>query len=278
MNQNISDQSSKDSQNIIYHYCSMNSFFKIIESKKLWLSDSKFMNDKYETIWVHTLVEQTLEKLRADFSEEQIEAFRKKYRQIDSDQRFVCCFSYSGDRLSQWRAYSDDAKGVAIGFSLDKLGLKNKSYGAKFDIYEGGSVDTESLAYENVVYDNENQLKIVKNIVLYALKSPETIHHMLTLHTTSTLYKHTSFSEENEIRMTYSPQLDDNNILGKKQFRESNGRIIPYYEFDFRDKMQMLTEIIIGPKSEMTESELKSFLSAYGFSHVRVRKSESSYR
>lgn len=278
MNQNIAYQNDINNHDIIYHYCSIKSFFEIIKTKKIWLSDSKFMNDKYENTWLHKLVEQTLEKFRTDFSEDQIEAFRKKYTQIDSEQKFISCFSYAGDRLSQWRAYANDGKGVAIGFSLEKLGLKRKSYGAKFDIYEGGSVSTEPLAYENVVYDLKEQLKQVENIVLHALNSQEPIHHILTLHTTSTLYKHTSFSEENEIRITYCPFLDDNSILGQQQFRESKDRIVPYYEFNFGDKTQLLSEVIIGPKSEISEDEMKIFLYAYGFSNVRILKSESSYQ
>jgi hypothetical protein len=34
---------------------------------------------------------------------------------------FVCCFSAAGDDLGQWRAYSDNGRGYALGFDAHAL-------------------------------------------------------------------------------------------------------------------------------------------------------------
>ena len=41
----------KHYEDIIYHYCSVESFFNIITSKVLWLSDIEYMNDRLEGQW-----------------------------------------------------------------------------------------------------------------------------------------------------------------------------------------------------------------------------------
>lgn len=42
-------------------------------------------------------------------------------REILDISRYICCFSENGDILSQWRAYADDGKGLAIGFNVKKI-------------------------------------------------------------------------------------------------------------------------------------------------------------
>lgn len=41
---------------LIYHYCSVESMYNILSRKTLWLSDSEYMNDKYESIWADKIV------------------------------------------------------------------------------------------------------------------------------------------------------------------------------------------------------------------------------
>ena len=38
----------KANKSIVYHYCDLNAFLNIIQSKKLWLSDVNKSNDKEE--------------------------------------------------------------------------------------------------------------------------------------------------------------------------------------------------------------------------------------
>ena len=54
--------------------------------------------------------------------------------------------------------------------------------------------------------------------------------------------------------------------------------IIPYYEYNFASNGIPKLKIIRGPKCQLIESDLKDFLSFYGFENVVIEKSVSSYR
>lgn len=41
----------------IYHYCSTETFLRILESKEIWLSDIRHMNDAKEGLWAYELVD-----------------------------------------------------------------------------------------------------------------------------------------------------------------------------------------------------------------------------
>lgn len=41
------------------------------------------------------------------------------------DKPYIVCFSVSRDNLNQWRLYADDARGVAIGFSVSALAKRH---------------------------------------------------------------------------------------------------------------------------------------------------------
>lgn len=112
----------------IYHYCSSGAFLSIISNKKIWLSDINTMNDFGEMHWAYDRFMEAANNVINEIGE----SFISKVDEIisTSQQRvlpMLCSFSTDGDVLSQWRAYSENGKGVAIGFStkeLKKLGLK----------------------------------------------------------------------------------------------------------------------------------------------------------
>ena len=54
---------------MIYHYCSLENFHKIIESKELFLFNANSMNDNLETNWIIHLVREGLSKRNDEFKE-----------------------------------------------------------------------------------------------------------------------------------------------------------------------------------------------------------------
>ena len=58
---------------------------------------------------------------------------------------FWFCFSESKDKLSQWRGYAQDGKGIAIGFNKDVLEELNQI--SKFH-----------TAFGKVIYDNPQEI------------------------------------------------------------------------------------------------------------------------
>src|SRR3954470_9187707 len=108
---------------ILYHYTRLDAFKAIVAHRLLWLSDIAKMNDAKERLWISEVF-QRIWGARAKAGEGVSEAGHYFYDfQLDTTPVFICCFSEDGDLLSQWRAYTDDGRGVAIGFRTTRLGF-----------------------------------------------------------------------------------------------------------------------------------------------------------
>lgn len=120
--------------NIVYHYCSVDTFLNIIRNHTLRLSDLCKSTDRSE-----------LKSLLDAVQEEIMSQYRNNYDILDSvifgmdineafsfmlerlisnmknntDQMLLgVCFSEQGDLLEQWREYADKGTGMAIGFDV----------------------------------------------------------------------------------------------------------------------------------------------------------------
>ena len=88
---------------LLYHYCSVETFFQIIKNQTLRLTNIQYMNDSEELHYGIDLLGK---------SDEEMLYLDKKYRgYIDI---YAMCFSEMGDLLSQWRGYGDNAEGLSI--------------------------------------------------------------------------------------------------------------------------------------------------------------------
>jgi len=74
--------STHDKSDVIYHYCPMETFKAILDSKSLWLSDSEFMNDKYEGRWVDKIVQEVIKSLQGVCSYEVLTKYQEKYHAL----------------------------------------------------------------------------------------------------------------------------------------------------------------------------------------------------
>ena len=73
-----------DEKHIIYHYCSVDAFLNIIENKILWLSDSEYMNDNTEGIWIDKVVQKIIiENIEENpKKKEKLEALKLAYKKL----------------------------------------------------------------------------------------------------------------------------------------------------------------------------------------------------
>ena len=119
----------------LYHYCSIETFFHIIKTKAIWLSDIEKSNDslelqylkkeyaKWAKIICHVFADHQ-RKTNTPFDEKRLEALSSVLSDISSltiTKTWVFCLSEKGDLLSQWRGYADDGYGVSIGFDARYL-------------------------------------------------------------------------------------------------------------------------------------------------------------
>jgi hypothetical protein len=199
---------------------------------------------------------------------------------------YMTCFSSKNDLLSQWRAYGDDGKGVAIGFNLIKEslnGLKfdmpiflnglDESYKGSFDVvYDdiGSLIDTPMDYYPRAFKEFFTSPKIEDKARSFA-------EHLLGL---SIVSKNPAFKEEKESRIMYLSFKENGSCLVDSnsdfKFKSSNGIITSYLEYKFQK--ESIFEIVLGPKSIVDRTELDLFLKCNGYNNINIKNSSASYR
>lgn len=263
---------------ILYHYCSADTFYKIVSSKTLWLCDIRHMNDSMELLYGEHVFKDSLRHstLSEDLQKEIMDLYRQFYSSLVV---LSISFSESGEILSQWRGYSDDAKGFCIGFDACKL------------------VSKLPFCPLKVIYSEKEQKRLMSRII-------KTIHSNLNSDRNTILYliselievfaqvKHPSFCEEKELRLTHALIVEDNESLSDEvknkgtayeygihdvSFRLANNIPTPYVSVDFPKTDNFVKEIIIGSKNRSEITDVQLFLNTIGLNNVYVRKYNSSY-
>lgn len=228
---------------IVYHYCSMDVFMKIISGKSIRLSDITKSNDSMEILWITKHIRDVFaeafqkecgktkffregcqESEFMDLVEQYSNEFFKQDKRVHS--YLVCCFSKKGDLLSQWRGYADDAKGVSVGFedeiikSLSKPGKDGKDVENPFQY--GKAVYSESMQKSRIRKCAKKLISELKKIIKLKnvdedereKKIMDIFYSCFTqLFKLSIMMKNPFFKEENEYRLSYRIDIKPRNKI-----------------------------------------------------------------
>jgi hypothetical protein len=287
-------ESTTELPDVLYHYCGVDAFRGIITSKKLRLSNIYWMNDYKEFSWLLGYANRYISQEKKRHSE-------PFYRHIPvpltlNRVPYVACFSESGDLLSQWRAYSDDGAGFAIGFDGEFLFNRAGIYGPYCP-----------MSLRKVEYSKERQHKDVRDLLANTFRTAEkckgqigyekesldaVLWALIRLWQNAAESKNPAFAEEKEWRVVLLAELDehgnvtDRSMPSKTAFRTSRARIIPYCEFDFGTDVvpprNPIKRIVLGPKNyaRARKDELKLLLmqSGYQADKIKIVNSKASYQ
>jgi hypothetical protein len=220
------------------------------------------MNDSLETTWILHLIDEELSKRKNDFNDEDIKLLHTSYT-LNRIYPYISCFSLDSDLLSQWRAYADDGKGVAIGFNEEYFGVQKL-------IPLNTAVLNNSIGYFDCIYDEMYQRKLINNALNKSLPfknngNAREMDFMLTqelLNQFSIVFKNPSFSEEREVRLIHVPiimgVIKDNTTkimtsISDIYFMVKNNSIVSYFKFDLKEKINsdLIPEIVLGPKNHL---------------------------
>ncbi len=116
----------------LWHYTTFAGFQGIFNSKKIWATEYRFLNDQEEFNHAKTLARKLVEE-EPEFTGAKFPARDMLGKAVDiafntgplHEARLrimVASFSEEGDQLSQWRGYASNSTGVSIG--LDLRGLR----------------------------------------------------------------------------------------------------------------------------------------------------------
>ena len=154
---------------IVYHYCSAETFQRIIATKTLRFSDITKSNDTAEILWIMQFIDDAIEQEY----QRQEKAFRDKcsldsvimrkakhyqasyWGEFSRYTHFVSCFAGKGDSIGQRCRYADDGKGFAIGFSSECFEQLTLPENQSCNFYRYGCVE----------YNEEEQRKLVNDCV-----------------------------------------------------------------------------------------------------------------
>lgn len=271
---------------VIYHYCSIETFLSILQNCTLRLTDIEKSNDFAERVYMETCIQDELIKLlNKKASNNDIEVFIKDWCQIlyESSNLYACCFSEDGDLLSQWRGYADNGFGVSIGFSKNILEERNEEkYGLKFQKVSYNILEHEQFAKKQAqVIEKCLEKKNIYSAIAEVFENNIEINSCM---------KNPAFVEEKEWRLSIAmnPLLrinEDKEVqdfqMSKIKMYSSKKKIITYLDLNFEKiKQDFVKEIVIGPNCKMSTNDLKQCLSILGYeaSKINIIPSKSTYR
>lgn len=317
---------------ILYHYCSVNTFLSIVENYNIWLSDAEKTNDNTEMRWLFDKIKSVIDEIissyedifdhellnrtKAIISEVIEKLLLKKAPIVKNAKSFLFCLSEANDLLSQWRAYGNDGKGVAIGFNTEVLSefMSNPFYTLTKVIYN----QEDTFKFLHMALDEQLKWSIESSIDSsnYGYNESELVVNIFMLiygiWEEGFVYKNNMFIEEQEWRIFrkvhsdnysndngvddygYTDFLDGFFICNDKylgdftrsalKFRSTEDDLRVYFELGFeKRKKDIIKEIIIGPKCKVDSLDIKLLLTKNGYMEntfsdsVHIRKSKCPY-
>lgn len=269
---------------VIYHYCSIESFYSILLSNYIYASLHTSLNDYSESAWFYQLLLSKANIKHTDSNKEKLNSFLNNVF-INIKDYFISSFSKEDDVLSQWKAYADNGKGVAIGFYTNSFGIKEQVPSYSLSVHS----DQLKGIFE-INYDEQYHNSLAENIIDLVINDKDVFNINFENFTLS--IKNPAFHEEKEIRIVeimdtrinFNPDhlgLETKNIAKHLDYRLSpKGDIIPYRKFNlFLNNERKLHSLKLGPKCNIHPKHLNLFVMRNEIEIINgISISKSTYR
>jgi hypothetical protein len=261
----------------LYHYTTQAGLLGILESGSIWASEIRFLNDSTEFRTaldaVGAELRRRLDDLDSKEARERAGAILQEFTVLDEASIFVLALTEEGDDLSQWRAYSGQHSGFALGFDIDKLTSLGGEHG---------------FSLESCLYEAPEHALLVATIVDTALvwlgegdrmtrRRRREFHR--TMLETAPLLKDHNFRAENEWRLVSASHDAGSPEIG---FRSGRSTFIPYYRLPLfaADGCTPLSSVTVGPTphTDLATNSTCALLRARGFKEVVVHESRIPLR
>jgi hypothetical protein len=283
----------------LYHYCSNASFLSIISTRSIWVSEFSLSNDLLEGKWIRRVFSDCCDE-RKILENERTGLLGMLDSLSEYNGAAGFCMSEESDLLSQWRAYSDNACGVSIGFKRDYL--------ESLSDLKRDRNDDFNAALRQVEYEADRQKALIKDELEHIFsRSGKEVFTPLTLLTTTperekarkdTLrslllamfllfpnlysFKNPAFREEREWRLISLVTPADTKKgfdIDRMDFRPLLDRIVPYRTIALEETgTSAIAEVVLGPRNITPERIVEAALMRNGWGRIPVRRSSASYR
>jgi len=283
----------------LFQYTSIDGLKGMLESKKIWFSDLRSLNDPRELIFGHGQIQSEMAHLRNDrsskWSPDLIERLINLVNQsIKNTDYYSCCFCPRGDQMPMWRHYGAEGKGVAIGFRPRAL----TDFPGRF----------QKVRYLRQQDDDDSLYELLRELLEKAgadkgdIVNEKTIELGSAIMAHCTSVKHSSWDHEAEIRCTYTqPKTrESTRFLDFMTSKRGGGQFIKWQEPESRkvedreirfipfafgkgtvrgvDPSGAIEKIILGPNCQVRQPELEALMTSEGFSKFKISNSECVWR
>jgi len=267
----------------LYHYTSLAGLIGILESRSLWASGIRYLNDGAEFTYAVDLLADALDEAvvrRPDLASV-FEIPRRSLFHYDdgpgagTGDVFVVSLSEDGDTLSQWRAYCPPGAGVSIAFDVGHLKVLALEQTFRFD---------------RCVYDPTEQRGMVARLIDGFIPAAERAamafdddqfyaasDFLSHFELVAPFLKHPSFAEEREWRVVVQ-----NTRASSVKFRAVRTLLVPYMGFSLQMSSGRLpiSHVVIGPTPHphLNAGAIQAALAAVGLSTVGTGTSATPFR
>ena len=229
----------KREPDILWHYCSIDTFKKICENKTLRFSDITKSNDEEEVKYIGKLYNCFA---NSHFTEKLIEYYNKYSSKI-----YCFCLSELRDNINMWDRYSKNG-GFSIGFDFKKLEDFSKNIYLDINEPQDSSINLIKVEYENSVISDDLQHKFeeISNIARETGKLASGL-----LREIAGTYKNSFFESESEWRITFWNCIDICDFLTESlpivvsNDKRSDVMFNSFYDLSF--DFSMIKEVVICP-------------------------------
>ncbi|QPN39100.1 DUF2971 domain-containing protein [Providencia sp. 2.29] len=270
-----------EQEGLVYHYTTKDTFFNMMKSKSIWLTDLRKMNDETEYTVGFSVIR--------SYVEEHYPALLEEVDKLSPENMgdeflvLISSFSSSSDSLSMWRGYGEFGEGFSLGF--DPLELQMFNLGNRY-LNKGAPV-IGKIQFQHVFYDKKAFLEYLE-YYLYGIneqfKKDDPVHKRIAMgklklatKRLASLFKDESYYDEKEVRgFIEIHNGNDPYALGKRN--------TPYGEADYHamemsmDGYMPIKKIILGPRNKTSIEEMNEYLKTIEQDHVEVVKSKVPFR
>lgn len=215
----------KKNDDIIYHYCPIDTLWKILDSDSLLARQVRFSNDSYEYHLGNRVAKLII---------------KEHYKNVDNmnikeADCYMLCFCKERNKLSQWREYAK--LGVSIGFDIRRpsvFSLLNFDDEENYFVLPNRPCKVIYFNYpHNAEAEDDKWLSDdEKNILKKFTDNREKKFNVLM--ESIPFFKHSGFREEDEYRIIFTNK--NNKFKDYINYFESNNKRIPYLTIQFGDK------------------------------------------
>lgn len=239
----------------LYHYTTASGLLGILEKKRIWASEIRFLNDMREFSEALDLIKTLNGTILADQQNRSAMVVNDRIQTILALPRhivtgiFVTSFSEEGNQLGQWRGYCPQG-GFSIGFNAEYLKRTLKLKRCIYDRTEQQGYLKRRLlpvlkkTYAALPSDLPQNITIAE-LEEIALKYDDAFGKLIdALKRVAPIIKHEKFVQEREWRAVRPFKIEGTRV----KFRAGKYQPIPYVELSI--DIGRIEQIVVGPTPE----------------------------